>query len=353
MRRRGEFRSRLPSVAAVSEPPMSGVDNRQRLPGPGFPEACVWTVGYMAAQALAAAGCVLLLLLAAFESWPRDWDRSLQVLLEINVDSSFLLTGVSGLGALFLVAPAVRLRLRHGFRERVGLSPPPLRPLLIASGALLPLAVLSNALYEAAVGQWTAWASQHAALAPLAESNALTRISQQAQSQPFGILVIALALGPAIGEELVFRGLIGSGLVRRWGAPAGVLLTTLLFSGMHAFPPHAIATVPLALFLHYAYLQTRSLWVPVTLHFLNNSLSVALFKLPGVDGFPAAPAVLLTSLLYVGVVAALLWTSHSDRRVVGERDAELPAAVGRIHMRNALACVCILSFTTTFVWSMM
>ena len=35
----------------------------------------------------------------------------------------------------------------------------------------------------------------------------------------------------------------------------------------------------MGLVLHFSYLMTRSLWIPVLLHFLNNSASVAAGKL--------------------------------------------------------------------------
>ena len=56
----------------------------------------------------------------------------------------------------------------------------------------------------------------------------------------FFVAVVVLALGPAIGEELVFRGVIGQGLIRARGVVTGVVITCLLFAAMHVFPPHAL-----------------------------------------------------------------------------------------------------------------
>lgn len=303
----------------------------------------------MLAQALAALTCVMVLLLSAYGGWPPDADAAMWLLLEINLDTSFLLTGATTLGALFLILPLVRWRVGRDFRQRLALTRPPARLLLLSAGALLPLAVLSKALYHTALDHWLRLVEQHSALAPLAQANTLEALHRQAQFEPLGILVIALALGPAIGEEVVFRGLIGPGLVRRWGVLLGVLLTSTLFAGVHGFPPHAVATFPLALFLHYTYLKTGSLWTPIALHFFNNALSVVLFKLPEAQQFPASPAVLLTAALYVAVISALLWGSG---RGAGE-PAVNPGRPGSARMRHALACVSILGFTTTFVWSVM
>jgi membrane protease YdiL (CAAX protease family) len=308
-------------------------------------------MGFGLAQVLAAAACIVLLLFAAFGGWPHDQDLAIQLLLEINLDSSFLLTGVTSLGAVLLIVPAVKLRLRRDFRQRLVLNRPPVRSLVLSAGALIPLAVVSNALYAALLDEWMALAVQHPVLAQLSQANTLDVLSRQAGTETFGVLLVALALGPALGEEIVFRGLIGNGLVRRWGTAGGVLLTSLLFAGVHGFPPHALATLPLALFLHFAYLQTRSLWVPIILHACNNALSVAMLKLPIVQEFPQSPALVLTAMLYVAVVCASL---HTTGRASGAIDSAEPRRDPRgFHLGRALAGVTILGFTTTFVWSVL
>jgi membrane protease YdiL (CAAX protease family) len=308
-------------------------------------------MGFGLAQVTAAAGCIALLLFAAFGTWPDNHDLAIQLLLDIKLDSSFLLTGVTSLGALLLIVPAVKLRLRSDFRRRLELRRPPLRSLILAAGALIPLAVVSSALYGALLDEWTALAAQNPLLAQLSQANTLDMLSRQANTETFGILLVALALAPALGEEIVFRGLIGNGLVRRWGTIAGVLLTSVLFAGVHGFPPHALATLPLALFLHFAYLQTRSLWVPIILHACNNALSVAMLKLPIVQEFPQSPALILTAMLYIAVVCGGLHSAGPASETI--RYPELRRDARGLQLRRALAGTSILGFTTTFVWSIL
>src|SRR5262249_2960925 len=157
-------------------------------------------------------------------------------------------------------------------REKLQLCRPQRRALLPAIGAVAPLAVLSRALYEVAQDQWQQLVAHVPGLEEISRANSLETIASQTAAAPFVVLVVALALGPALGEEIVFRGLIGPGLLRRWGVPMGVLLTSVLFAGAHGFPPHAVGLLPIAFFLHYAFLRTGSLWSPILLHFLNNTL---------------------------------------------------------------------------------
>lgn len=328
----------------------TGDSRRERPPGPGLIEACGWTLFYMFAQAIAAVACIVVLVVAAFNGWPADKEAPLRLLLDVNLDTSFLLIGVTTLGALFILMPAVRLRFGKQMRARLQLRRPDKRNLLLAVGAVVPLAVLSRALYELALQQWNQLAADIPALADLQQANTLEAVANQSASVPFLILVVALALGPALGEEIIFRGVIGPGLVRRWGVLLGVLITSVLFAGVHGFPPHAVATLPLACFLHYALLRTGSLWTPIVLHFLNNALALAMIKYPLLGRLPDSPSVLFASALYIVVVAALLGTTWEP---VQQLSLWNWRRAFRSSWVDALAAGCIAGFTTAFVWSVM
>jgi membrane protease YdiL (CAAX protease family) len=103
----------------------------------------------------------------------------------------------------------------------------------------------------------------------------------------FGVLVVGI--GPGIGEELWCRGFLGRGLVGRYGAFVGILLTSLFFGLMHVDPPHVVGTMVMGMALHYVYLMTRSLWVPMLLHACNNSLAVVATKIKALESADPAP----------------------------------------------------------------
>jgi hypothetical protein len=83
---------------------------------------------------------------------------------------------------------------------------------------------------------------------------------------------------------------------------------------MHMHPVHALAVIPLGIALHLIYLATRSFWMPVLLHFLNNAWATAAAKYAGseVAAVEAAvsPALLLSSVIAVIVLGALLYTTR-------------------------------------------
>ena len=89
-----------------------------------------------------------------------------------------------------------------------------------------------------------------------------------------------IALIPAVGEELLFRGLLQR-LLNEWArsVPAGVFLTAVIFSAIHfqffGFLPRFMLGLLLGILLEV----TQSLWAPVFAHFVNNATLVILYFL--------------------------------------------------------------------------
>ena len=303
--------------------------------GPNLLESLGWVGGYFFLQNLALGGTIALIALAAFGTLAVSWDQLVGLMVELDLDRSFVLIGVPGLAALLVMLPLVRWRLGPDWRESLQLGRPTFRQILLGLGAVLPLGILSDEVYRQALAGWRAlWDIPEMAETPLGNLGA------QILAVPYPVLIVALALGPAVGEELVFRGLIGRGLTIRRGVVAGVLWTSLLFGAAHAFPPHAISTVFVGLFLHVLYLATGNLWVPILVHFFNNLLWVSLARFRIVDHLPNAPLVLMTACVYLAIIA---WTLQPR----APRSVEYPHP--RFSRESVFASLGILNFTVTFV----
>ncbi len=131
---------------------------------------------------------------------------------------------------------------------------------------------------------------------------------------PWWFAVLSIGICPGLVEELWCRGFLGRGLVGRYGWPLGILLTSLMFGLLHMFPPwYVLVTATMGIGLHLVYLASRSLWVPILLHTMNNSLS-ALGAIGAISlerpernasDAPALVVILGTGLLiFVGVAMA-------------------------------------------------
>lgn len=89
----------------------------------------------------------------------------------------------------------------------------------------------------------------------------------------FNLLVIALI--PAIGEELTFRGVLQQSLVRRCkNAHVGVWLSAFIFSFIHFQFYGFLPRMFLGLLLGYLFYYSGSLWTSILMHFINNGSAV-------------------------------------------------------------------------------
>ncbi|HZV07353.1 MAG TPA: type II CAAX endopeptidase family protein [Gemmataceae bacterium] len=118
---------------------------------------------------------------------------------------------------------------------------------------------------------------------------------------PFAVLVIGV--GPGIVEELWCRGYLGRGLVGSHGVVLGVLASSFCFGLIHGDPCQGIMAMVMGLWLHFVYLTTRSLLLPMLLHFLNNSVAVMESRFPILTFLDTKPAE-IPVIVYVS--AALL-----------------------------------------------
>ena len=90
-------------------------------------------------------------------------------------------------------------------------------------------------------------------------------------------LWLVMAITPAICEELLFRGLIFSGL-RRYGAWPAIVISSLLFALAHASIYRLLPTFCLGLLLGYVVLRTGSIYCSMLIHALNNGVAVTLAR---------------------------------------------------------------------------
>jgi membrane protease YdiL (CAAX protease family) len=90
-----------------------------------------------------------------------------------------------------------------------------------------------------------------------------------------------IGAGAAISEELLCRGFIQSGFARTMRGAAAVVWTSFLFMLLHILPLPSFALAGLVLGL--TALSTRSIVVPIIIHFLNNASALALVNLTGLE----------------------------------------------------------------------
>ncbi|HOK61679.1 lysostaphin resistance A-like protein [Tenuifilum sp.] len=98
----------------------------------------------------------------------------------------------------------------------------------------------------------------------------------------FLVNIFMVAILPAIGEELIFRGILQRRLVEltrsRW---TGIIIAAAVFSGIHMQFQGFIPRFALGVAFGYLLEVTGSIWVPIFAHFFNNAIAATGYMLIG------------------------------------------------------------------------
>ena len=87
--------------------------------------------------------------------------------------------------------------------------------------------------------------------------------------------VLVVAVIPALGEELFFRGYLQKKIgIFLQNSHLSIIITSFLFSAIHLHFHGLIPRFVLGMLLGYLFLWSRSLWVPILAHFINNALAI-------------------------------------------------------------------------------
>jgi tetratricopeptide (TPR) repeat protein/membrane protease YdiL (CAAX protease family) len=178
-----------------------------------------------------------------------------------GVTSVFIVSGMSA----FIVALAALGKFHpHDVRRVVGWRRPTWLHLVLCLLLPIPVYLLMNGVLSVVCWQtsvlaidWAPYMDMYATLA----------------RQPLAIVLLVGCCLPAVAEEIFFRAFIGRGLIAKYGPIPGVLLTSLLFGLCHVMPDQAIYTFLLGIILHFVYLSSKSLVVPMLVHGLNNFMA--------------------------------------------------------------------------------
>ncbi|WMN08006.1 CPBP family intramembrane glutamic endopeptidase [Marivirga arenosa] len=96
----------------------------------------------------------------------------------------------------------------------------------------------------------------------------------------FGEMLIALLIIgvlPAIGEELVFRGLLQNKLESATkNAHLAIWISAIIFGAFHMQFYGVVPRIMLGALFGYIYVFSRNIWYPIIAHFVNNGLAVIL-----------------------------------------------------------------------------
>lgn len=176
------------------------------------------------------------------------------------------LAGGLALTLIVLVAlPAIgyALWLRLDLRQTFSLRRPPLLGLAAA-----PLLGVGCLILNMALRSWIG------AEGPPPES--MKGFAETIAAWPVPLLVLLIAILPALCEEVLCRGFLLSGLRTEGGTAAAVIVSAIFFAALHLDPNRLLPTFLVGVVLAILVVRSGSLWPACLLHFVNNAGALAL-----------------------------------------------------------------------------
>jgi hypothetical protein len=191
-----------------------------------------------------------------------------------------------------LVEPGASMREVYAWRSTT--------PAVLAVGAALGLTA----------GWLPGWiAGTLRELLPMLDLGALGAIQAALTEGPLWtrvVVVLGVAVGAPVVEELVFRGFMWWTIERALGPIAALVGSSLLFGLYHMDPVQAFALLFTAFVLGWVRRVTGSIFPCIALHAVNNSLGVVGAMLAQDDGKVPLPIVLGMAATTIGL-AYLIW----------------------------------------------
>ena len=175
------------------------------------------------------------------------------------------------------------------------------------------------------------------------------------RDNPIWLSWLLIALLPAIGEELLFRGWVQSAFIgswpSRWRTVVGVLAQAACFAVFHLLPERMPQTFALGMVTGGLTLATRSLLPAIACHAAHNSMPLVMLWLAGglsgsaesastataaATGLNLSAATVVAALASVAVGTAMIWLAVRGRATTGLVDRRA-AGVSAVVMAIAVA----------------
>jgi membrane protease YdiL (CAAX protease family) len=261
-------------------PAWPGEIRQPRPPHPGFWWSLLWCIGFVLGTQVPGAMVFLVILVGASILSPSvareiQQARGTEGLMATQIGSVAMMVTffVTEILVIFVSWLVIRLVVGREWPRRLALRRPGWAHFVIVLAAFPALVLLGDGAY--ALFKWLEVPS----LGELLGVPDMEKMVSVFNQWPAALAVLVIGLGPGIGEELWCRGFLGRGLVGRYGW-LGIVPTAFFFGLIHVDPRQGLMAMLMGLWLHFTYLTTRSLLVPMLLHFLNNSLSVVSSRIP-------------------------------------------------------------------------
>jgi len=141
--------------------------------------------------------------------------------------------------------------------------------------------------------------------------------------QDYAINLLMIGVFAALGEELLFRGVLQPVFLKITKNPhAAIWITAFIFSSIHMQFYGFFARMFAGAILGYLYYYTQNLWVPILAHFFNNAMAVSFVYFTNTPLYatqlnfdePQPASALNAFIAFVVIVIGLFWLNNWKER---------------------------------------
>ena len=120
---------------------------------------------------------------------------------------------------------------------------------------------------------------------------------------PLWAALLSVAVFAPLFEEWLCRGLVLRGLMKHMNPTGAILVSAAFFAILHMNPWQAIPAFLLGILFGYVYYRTGSLKLTMLMHCVNNTFSLLLSKIPGLEDIESFMDI-LSPWAYAGIYVA-------------------------------------------------
>lgn len=133
----------------------------------------------------------------------------------------------------------------------------------------------------------------------------------------FLLEILSTAIVPAFCEEYLFRGAILTNLLP-FGKSTAIFASAFLFGLMHQNPVQMLYTMLMGVVIGYVYVKTKSIWICIILHGINNLITVLEQFLPMLTDLAWITVLIDLAVMLCGVVALIALLLRKNREPIPE-----------------------------------
>ncbi|MBR5273833.1 MAG: CPBP family intramembrane metalloprotease [Bacteroidales bacterium] len=120
---------------------------------------------------------------------------------------------------------------------------------------------------------------------------------------PLWVALLSVSVFAPLFEEWLCRGLVLRGLLKHMNPTGAILTSAAFFAVLHMNPWQAIPAFILGILFGYVYYRTGSLKLTMLMHCVNNTFSVLLSRIPGLEDIESFMDI-LSPWAYAGIYLA-------------------------------------------------